>query len=457
MRVFPRSLLGQMILLMGAVLLVAQLISLAFILTEHQKINLAQNEEPAIARFTETARQLIAAHSRDGEWRPAVFAGPGYSVSAASAVEQMGLRRDAGLEARLAHALAESGIGVRAVRAATRMETRNVHNHGHDGPGGARAQREQKVAYFSARLGDGSWINGRVDVARPDFALVHRLITGTAILYLVVLMAAAWVAVRLGRPMRDLASAAEAFHGREAVAPVRPRGPSDVRRAIIAFNDMNARVTNLLDQKDRMLGAIGHDLRTPLASIRIRAENMGPEAERAQLFATVDDMAEMLEDILVFARTGRPREPIQTVDITALADTVAEEFRELGKRVTFRPSPRLVLEVQPILLRRALRNLVENASAHAERSWVGVGVTEEGAEIIVEDDGPGIPADQLAEVLEPFKRLDPSRARTSGGAGLGLAIAAAVAQAHGGSLMLENRERGGLRARLRLSRNRSPD
>jgi signal transduction histidine kinase len=451
MRLFPRSLLGQMILLMGAVLLVAQLISLAFILNEHQKINLAQNEEPAIARFAETARQLIAAHGRDGEWRPAVFAGPGYSVSPASSVERMGLRRSTALEARLAHELAESGIGVSAVRAATRMETRHVRTHGHHRPGGGAGEREQKVAYFSARLGDGTWINGAVDVARPDFALVHRLITGTAILYLIVLMAAAWVAIRLGRPMRDLASAAEAFHGREAVAPVQPRGPSDVRRAIIAFNDMNARVSALLDQKDRMLGAIGHDLRTPLASIRIRAENMGPEAERTQLFATVDDMAEMLEDILIFARTGRPREPIQKVDIAALADAVVEEFRALGRHVTFRPSPRLAVNAQVTLLRRALRNLVENASTHAERSWVGVAETEDGVEIIVEDDGPGIPADQLAAVLEPFKRLDPSRARASGGAGLGLAIAAAVAQAHGGSLMLENRDQGGLRARLRLS------
>ena len=256
MRLFPRSLLGQMILLMGVVLLVAQLISLAFILNEHQKINLAQNEEPAIARFTETARQLIAAHGRDGEWRPAVFGGPGYSVSPASSVEQMGLRRNSALEARLAHELAESGIGVQAVRAATRMEVRHAPTHGHHWPVNAPSEREQKVAYFSARLGDGIWINGAVDVARPDFALLHRLITGTPLLYLIVLMAAALVAVRLGRPMRDLASAAEAFQaakGRAGAAarPVR-RAPRDH-----AFNDMNARVSALLDQKDRMLGAIG--------------------------------------------------------------------------------------------------------------------------------------------------------------------------------------------------------
>jgi signal transduction histidine kinase len=258
--------------------------------------------------------------------------------------------------------------------------------------------------------------------------------------------------VRLGRPVRALAVAAEQFQGHEEIAPLEPRGPADVRRAIHAFNAMNARVSALLDQKDRMLGAIGHDLRTPLASIRIRAENMGPEAERAQLFAAVDEMSAMLEDILVLARTGRPREPLQRVDLAALADTVVEEFRELGHAVVFTPSPRCVLEVQPSLLRRALRNLVENGCTFGEQVQVAVHDRGSEVEIFVEDDGPGIGEDQLEEVLKPFKRLDPSRSRATGGAGLGLAIADAVALAHGGTLRLENRPEGGLKATHSLPR-----
>ena len=441
-RILPRSLLGQMILIMGAALLIAQLANFAFILNEQQKLNLAQNEGPAITRFATTARQLVLARARDGDWRAAAAAAPDHSVARRSLVELGGLPRSAALETRLREALAEAGVPVRAAQAASRIEMRATHDHHHS--------HEQKVIYFSIQLQGGLWLNGRVDVDRPDFWLAHRLLAGTAILYLLVLGAAAWAAVRIARPVRDLADAAERFERLEEVAPVEPRGPADVRRAIDAFNAMNARVSALLDQKDRMLGAIGHDLRTPLASMRIRAESMEPEAERTKLFASIDDMAEMLEDILVFARTGRPREPVQRVDVTALAEAVTEELRALGRKVRFSPSPRLVLNVQPSLLRRAVRNLVENACAHAERAWVAVAAIEGKVAIIVEDDGPGIPPDRIGEMMKPFQRLDPARSRDTGGAGLGLAIAEAVALAHGGALELANRAQGGLRARIVL-------
>ena len=448
LRLLPRSLLGQMILLMALALLVAQLANLAFILNEQQKLNLAQNEGPAIARFVERARQLVSARARDGDWRAVAQAGPEYSVTPRSPIGSIGEPRSRELERRLAESLAAAGIETRSVEAASRIEIRQ-RRHGGDG---ASVSREQKVAWLSAQLSDGAWLNGRLDVARPDFWLVHRLIFATLLLYLIVLGAAAWAAIRLGRPVRDLAVAAERFQGQEDPRPIEPRGPGDVRRAIHAFNAMSARVTALLDQKDRMLGAIGHDLRTPLASIRIRAENMGPESERSQLFAAVDEMAEMLEDILVLARTGRPREPVQRVDLAALADAVVEEFRELGKEARFIPSPRIVLDVQPGLLRRALRNLVENGIVHGGSASVAVEQDGDDVGLVVRDEGPGIPPEHLDEVRRPFARLDPSRSSRTGGAGLGLAIAQAVAEAHGGRLELDNRDEGGLCARLVLPR-----
>jgi signal transduction histidine kinase len=269
-------------------------------------------------------------------------------------------------------------------------------------------------------------------------------------LFLLVFGAAWWIARRLARPLQDLTRAAEGFEGHGPAEPVTPRGPADVRRAVEAFNAMNRRTLALLDEKDRMLGAIGHDLRTPLASLRIRAENMGPAEERERLVATVEEMAATLEDILTLARTGRAREPVRPVDVAALADAVVEEFRELGRPAEFAPSPRAVLAVQPQLLRRALRNLVDNAIAYGGGARVAVTERPREIELSVEDEGPGIPADRLGEVLEPFRRLDWSRNRERGGAGLGLAIALAVAQAHGGRLDLNNRAKGGLRASLVL-------
>src|SRR4029079_640784 len=184
---------------------------------------------------------------------------------------------------------------------------------------------------------------------------------GTLLLYLIVLGAGVWIAMRLARPLRDLTRAADAFGGRTDPVAVPVRGPSDLRSAIEAFNAMNRRVLSLVDEKDRMLGVIGHDLPPPLASLRIRVESMEPEEDRAAAIAKIAELTAMLEDILVLARSGRAREESRSVDLAALAEAVVEECRDLGQPVELAESARLVAEAQPMLLRRALRNLIENA------------------------------------------------------------------------------------------------
>jgi signal transduction histidine kinase len=340
--------------------------------------------------------------------------------------------------------LREARVPVRGVRGAARAGPGPGSRH----PPGHR--HPHRAVLLAAQLDDGLWLDARLDAPGPDPWLIHRLLLATVTLFLLVFGAAWWIARRLARPLRDLTRAAEGFEGRGPAEPVVPRGPSDLRRAVEAFNAMNRRTLALLDEKDRMLGAIGHDLRTPLASLRIRAENMGPEEERERLVATVEEMAATLEDILTLARTGRAREPVRPVDLAALVDAVVEEFRELGLPAVFEPAPRVVLAVQPNLLRRAVRNLVDNAVSYGGGANVAVEDRPDRIEIRVDDGGPGIPADRLVEVLDPFRRLDISRNRESGGAGLGLAIAQAVAQAHGGLLELTNRPERGLRASLIL-------
>jgi signal transduction histidine kinase len=439
-----------MLLLIGAALLVAQAVNFAFILNEQQKLSLARSEGPAIGRFTQ-ATSVIAATPPPG--RAMLLSAHHRGHSAAyrlvpqSAIDRDGLERDPEIEARLASALRDARVPVRAVRAASPMRVWRMH-----GPPGHAHHEARRLLLLAAQLDDGSWLDARFDAPRADRWLIHRLVLATAMLFFLVFGAAWWIARRLARPLRDLTRAAEGFRGHAPAEPVEPSGPSDLRRAVEAFNAMNRRTLALLDEKDRMLGAIGHDLRTPLASLRIRAENMGPEEERERLAATVEEMAATLEDILTLARTGRAREAVRPVDLAALADAVVEEFRELGLAVDFEGSPRAVLAVQPNLLRRALRNLVDNALAYGGAGRVAVEERSGEIELRVEDEGPGIPADRLEEVLEPFRRLDGSRNRESGGAGLGLAIARAVAEAHGGRLELANRAEGGLRASLVLPR-----
>ncbi|HEY6916161.1 MAG TPA: ATP-binding protein, partial [Allosphingosinicella sp.] len=314
----------------------------------------------------------------------------------------------------------------------------------------ARHRAEVQILILSARLGDGEWLNGRFLVPRRDPYLALRLGLSTLLLYLIVLGATLLIARRLARPLRELTEAAERFQGKEDVVALEPTGPDDLRRAITAFNAMSRRVVGLLDEKDRMLGAIGHDLRTPLASLRIRAENMEPEEERAKMAATIAEMTATLEDILALARSGRSREEARPMDVAALADALAEEYGELGRAVTFAPSERQVLDVQPTLLRRALRNLIDNALQYAGAAELSVRKAKDSIEIAVEDRGPGLPPEELERVLEPFHRLEVSRSRETGGSGLGLAIARAVAESHGGTLCLANRHGGGLSARLIL-------
>jgi signal transduction histidine kinase len=434
----PRSLIGQMALLIGIALLVAQLANFALILNERQKVSLAQNQGPAVTRFVSTATDLVQAPP---EFRFAVIQdasrrGAQFRISRSSAVPETAAR-NARLENRLRQSLLSAGVESPDVRAALTNVTRS-----------RRARTvDLQLVLLSARIGD-YWLNARVVTPRPDPWLSYRLLGATLFLYLVVLGATLFIAGRIARPLRDLTSAADRFGGRETPTAVEPRGPGDLRRAIEAFNAMNRRVGALLDEKDRMLGAIGHDLRTPLASLRIRAESVEPDSERERMVATIEEMSTMLEDILVLARSGRAREQGRATDLAALAETVAEEYRELDRPVSFVEGERQVAKVQPNLMRRAIRNLVDNAVKYGGAARICV--RREGDELLVEiaDDGPGLPDAELGEVLEPFYRLEASRSRETGGSGLGLSIAKAVAESHGGELRLRNGDSGGLVATI---------
>jgi signal transduction histidine kinase len=177
---------------------------------------------------------------------------------------------------------------------------------------------------------------------------------------------------------------------------------------------------------------------------------MEPEDEREAAIAKIAEVTAMLEDILVLARTGRAREDMRPVDIAALADAVVEEYRALGQDVSFADAPRTIADAQPDLLRRALRNLIENAIAYGGSAAVSVDRSGGATRIRVVDHGPGIPPDEIGRVLQPFYRLENSRNRKTGGSGLGLAIATSIAATHGGRLELRATDPHGLTAAIIL-------
>ncbi len=249
---------------------------------------------------------------------------------------------------------------------------------------------------------------------------------------------------RLTRPLADLAAAARvAGHGDRA-ARVPERGARELREAAQAFNDMQARIARFDAERTRTLAALGHDLRTPITSLRIRAE-MLDEAEGAPMIATLDEMAVMADGLLAVARGEGEAEPRGDV---ALADLLRRLCEQRGAELIVDAEP--VVHGRPVALTRAIGNLVDNALRYGGEARVRLYVDGGEAVVAVEDDGPGIPEDRLVAMFEPFVRGEASRNAGTGGAGLGLAIARAVARAHGGTVMLQNRPAGGLQAKLRL-------
>jgi signal transduction histidine kinase len=287
---------------------------------------------------------------------------------------------------------------------------------------------------MAAEYEQGKWIVTQSRIGDRPARYGGWLAWQTLILYVIVLAPLLWVGRRLARPLGQLTRSAQQFARTGSADAVEERGPGDVRELTTAFNAMRSRIVAMLDEKDRMLGAIGHDLRTPLASLRVRAESVEDEGERARMSETIDEMNRMLEDILSLARAGRSTEAAQKVDLSALADAVVEDFIELGSAVDMADSARAVALVRPQQIRRALRNLIENAIVYGERAHVSV-VREDGAiRLVVADDGPGIAEDRMEEMIEPFTRMEGSRNRETGGAGLGLALVRAIMAEHGGGL-----------------------
>jgi len=285
--------------------------------------------------------------------------------------------------------------------------------------------------------------------------LLLRLLRQTVLTYLLLVGVVGLILRRITRPLRALTTRIERFAADPARSdPLPLQGPDDIQRLIVAHNAMQARLSALLDEKDVMLGAIGHDLKTPLATLRVRIEAVVDDGERARMAATIDEINHSLDDILSLARVGRPSDPIEATELSALVADIVGEYEDMGDDVELGRTERSVAPVRSTWLRRALRNLISNALRYGQRARVHLHREGHEAVLVVDDDGPGIPEGAIGRMMEPFTRLDPSRNTGTGGAGLGLTLARAIADQHGGSLTLANRvEQGrivGLTATLRV-------
>ena len=264
------------------------------------------------------------------------------------------------------------------------------------------------------------------------------------------LAVAALASRRLARPMERFARQAQRFGTDVNAPPVQATGPLEIRLAGQAFNEMQARVQRYVADRTHMLAAISHDLRAPLTRMRLRGEFIEDEEQQRKLFRDVDEMQAMVNASLNFFRDDSEREAATRFNLSELVNTVLDDFRDAGDDVTFHVGESVAYVGRPLTLRRAITNLVDNAIKYGTRATVHLSPGTEWVEIVIDDDGNGIPDDMHEDVFRPFYRVESSRNRQTGGVGLGLAAARSAVRGHGGDILLETRASGGLRARVRL-------
>ena len=441
-RLRPDGLAARFAVLLTAALVVANLAALVALSLERDRLGRAARAEREVERAASLVPALEAvAPERRGEIaRSSSTRLTRVSVGPAPRLEETGDGpRSRALAADLAAAL--PGREVRAAVLARRGPGRDVGAVAvsialEAGEGG----REQWLDVM-ARAPRGGPPPVRQEVWALPLALSLAAVLGGGLLF----------TRRLTLPLGQLAASARAAGRGDRSARVPERGARELREVAAAFNDMQGRIAHLETERTRTVAALGHDLRTPITSLRIRAEMLAeagdPEAaaEAHAMIRTLDEMGVMADGLVAYARgQGEAEEPRQ-VDLAALLRRLcAERGAEAGPMVP------ATVRARPVALGRAVGNLIDNARRYAGGARVGLAVEGAEAVIAMEDRGPGIPEERLADVQEPFVRGEASRSADTGGAGLGLATARAVAEAHGGALRLANREGGGLRAEIRL-------
>jgi signal transduction histidine kinase len=261
---------------------------------------------------------------------------------------------------------------------------------------------------------------------------------------------AVFVANRMVRPLALLESAVEQV-GPDGALPTLPeRGPAEVRATAKALNLLSSRLKRAMESRMRLVAAAGHDLRTPITRMRLRAEFVEDDEERARWLTDLDELERIADSAILLVREESGKAPPELIQLDELVGSIGAELRDQHLDVTETTVEPVKVRASRLTLNRALRNLIINAATHGVRARVEVGGLNGAARIVIEDDGPGLPPDLIDQVFEPFFRADPARRQDIRGAGLGLTIAREIIQRAGGTISISNRQGGGLRQIVEL-------
>jgi signal transduction histidine kinase len=460
-RLLPKSLFGQTLLVLVAGLIVSLLVGSWIYTLDREQAVRAVGGFSAAQRITNLtklvqdtpreSRERIVAGLSDQNFRVSLSAQPPAIVpndddaAAAQAIKEFlvdQLSLAPGQQPRVSTSPSDSPLfGGRGP-----MMGRNPMMHGFGGFGGFR---DLQVA---VPLADGQWLSFATALPESGSAFSRQFLLSMAIMAIVIFAVSFWAVRRVTAPLAAVSAAAERLGNDLNAPPMLETGTIETRQASHAFNTMQARLRSLIENRTRMLAAISHDLRTPLTLLRLRAENVENPQERDKMLGTIAEMDSMVSETLQFARDEATTEVRRPTDIAPLVQSIVDDMADAGLPVKMQPAGPIVYDCRPDALKRAIRNLLDNAVKYGTAASVAIQTTPKTIEIIIEDEGPGIPEQELSRVFDPFYRLEGSRSRETGGVGLGLAIAQSTVQAHRGELVLSNRPTGGLCARIALPR-----
>jgi signal transduction histidine kinase len=445
----PRSIAGRTTLLLMAGMLLVTLAAIAVL-----AFTLLGGGDLGVSFVDRVATLAAVAERLAPEDRAAVFAGDergGFQVRDLGSVEPnsaMPVFPDwftDRMQAELQRELAPLGARVVAL------------GHTMGGEGAAQLWAPHGPILARIELADGARLDVETREGWSPLAALTRLAPVLLVVGLGLAGLAALAARRVTRPFAHFATAAARLGADPLAANPSQldatRGPSEVRAAAHAFEGMRARIRRLLEDRMQMLAAVSHDLRTPITRLRLRAEFVEDDSERAKMLKDLEEMEATIHAAIAFAREETADvEPRASLDLAQLLEEIRAELTDIGGTVRVAPARAAPIEARPLAMKRALRNLVENAVKYGGGAEMRLerGPTE--YTVTIEDGGPGIPEDELETVFRPFYRLERSRSRETGGTGLGLAVARAVVREHGGEIMLANRPEGGLRQAVVLPR-----
>lgn len=462
---WPRSLGGQLIALILAAIIVSQLFTL-WLFTDERRGALLEFAGGTVVSRTAALVELLNdtpphlhEQIRTAASSPLLY----YWISAGPALRESGSApADQRIQQRLQREIGEDRI-VRT-EVGRNITVPRYHRQGAPKRQKAKPQNNQLrtrnvplIVAMSVQLDSGSWLNMAASLHFQRNSLIRIFVT-VGIMAIAVIIIIAFTVRRLTRPLRGLAEAAERLGRGDDVEQLPAAGPPEVRSAIHAFNVMQERLTRFVQDRTAMLAAISHDLRTPITSLRIRAEFIEDDENRNRIISTLDEMQRMVEATLAFAKDEANREETSRVDLAEFLDAIVVDYQDMKQPVNLTAPAvgadgRTVFACRPIAMKRALRNLIDNAVRYGEEAAVGYQVGADAITITIGDTGPGIPEESLEDVFEPFLRLETSRSEETGGIGLGLAIARSNIHAHGGTLVLRNAPEGGLIATVTLPRD----